>query len=323
MLTHTQQSLPVDVCTGELFVDFSNDGHEVKAELQHDERGVYLLKYRLTSSQSHGTIRVSVRLVRHGPAEHIQGSPFDVPLRPCPAHAPNCTAQGGGLHSTVSGDQAFFVVTMFDEYNIPLRRGGDVVGFAISDVHGRVLLSSPHTRSSDGDGALDLSYIEDNGDGTYSVSYIHQPWFCGATGSGIHSVAVHVNGSPVLDSPFALDVLYAFAPASFCEGLEGRAFTAGVPIVFDLSPHTKSSTPIALIDYTKEIAVNVSPASELGAPVHICNASSGDAKTYRVSFTANKAGEYLASSYLGNLYGSCPKELWPYIVMALYSYGPI
>lgn len=72
------------------------------------------------------------------------------------AYAPNCTAEGPGLHKAVTFEPATFVVTCRSEENEPATRGGANVRCQLLDASGKVVCPVK---------------IHDNGNGTYNCSY--------------------------------------------------------------------------------------------------------------------------------------------------------
>jgi filamin len=152
-------------------VDGSSD---VDAEIVDHGDGTYLVKW-CTSVKGEYFISVTLNFV------HIAGSPFIVHIEEGDCYATRCYAWGPGLQMSMPGETAIFYVRAVDRFGNELHQGGDP--FA------GVLTGPEEVRV----------HIEDLDDGTYLCTYR-------MTKRGQYSLAVKMNGVPIVGSPFSVKV---------------------------------------------------------------------------------------------------------------------
>ena len=133
--------------------------------------------------------------------QEIVGSPFSLEVASAPVCAPQCSAAGRGLEPGLqAGQSASFLVRTADQYGNERRSGGE-----------RVLVSVQGP-------APVAASVNDNDDGTYGVQYT-------CTHIGLYHCSVLVNGSPIRDSPFSVEVGASAVHVPSCkvtgEGLSG------------------------------------------------------------------------------------------------------
>ena len=215
----------VDIAQGHLHVAFG-ESSEILARVKRIDHGCYEVAYLPIASD--GACQIFVRL-RENSSEHecgftlnhVQGSPFSVPVVAGAAHAPNCTGwrhkKPIGLEYSkwsanrllyteyvVSGNTNFAEVHLFDKNNNPLVRGGDKVDVALYDIHsgepdGQLELVSHPSNARHLDGAVS---VEDLLNGTYNVNF-------SVSGTQLCQLAIRVHGEDIRGSPFVLRVLSA------------------------------------------------------------------------------------------------------------------
>ena len=113
-------------------------------------------------------------------------------IPPRPADGKQCFAYGPGLESgkNHAEQRCKFTVQCVSPQGKNKKTGGDDVEVTVKDGAGN-----------------DLSQVDvkDNGDGTYSVSYLPQQ-------KGAHVVDVRVNGDEIKENPFNVDILRRWTP---------------------------------------------------------------------------------------------------------------
>jgi hypothetical protein len=113
-------------------------------------------------------------------------NPFPLHVIPAAAKGANSLAYGPGLtHGTVGGDNNKFTVETRDAFDNKLTKGGaKVAGQLVNDATGESVPVS----------------VKDNGDGTYACEY------AGVGKAGNYTLTPTVNGEPVKDAPFKVQV---------------------------------------------------------------------------------------------------------------------
>ena len=131
-----------------------------------------------------------------------------------------CEAIGDNVRQGLLQLRSHFVVEVRDAFNTRITRGGDKV-----------------RASSRGPGPLKPS-VTDEGDGTYTVTYL-------ATVSGTYSLAVSCNSTPIHGSPFSITVepSVAHTPNCVADGDGLRGASAGVATSFFIRARDEFNRP--------------------------------------------------------------------------------
>ncbi|KAL6061848.1 Calponiny domain-containing protein [Balamuthia mandrillaris] len=190
----------------------------------------------------------------------IQGSPFKVLFEG--ARAGNSWAEGPGLEGGQTGKPAVFTIHGVDPEGNPRQEGGDPF---------KVEVTGPENVPAQ---------VQDNGDGTYSVTY-------NPTVPGDYNVAVSLHDEPIKDAPF--DVRIKPSPdASNCwaEGPALHGLVDNEPGLFTIHAVDADGNPRA--DGGDEFVVDIN-GPEGKYPAQITDNGDG---TYGVSFDPEHAGDY-------------------------------
>lgn len=210
--------------------------------------GTYTASY---SPAATGTDNVTITVN----ASHIDGSPFTTTVSAGAPEASETTAEVPG--SGTAGSNTTITVTARDENGNVLAVGGASVVVSVAGVN----TANPT--------------VTDNGDGTYSTTYI-------PTTSGTDNVAITMNGVAIGGSPFTTVVSHGAIDAS--------ASTATVPAgvagaATDLTIQGRDSFGNTVLTGGATVAVSVSGANAAAPPV----SDVGDG-TYTASYTPTTTG---------------------------------
>ena len=141
---------------------------------------------------------ISLRVTVNG--TKIQGSPFRPEFVAGPVAGRCCTASGAGLHDGVTGQESKFKLQARDSFGNARTSGGDRFTIAVS----LLTPACAEMRSASGGAAPHKVEAQDEGDGTYTVSW-------GAAVAGQYELAVSMERAPIRGSPFRCNVGSCFA----------------------------------------------------------------------------------------------------------------
>jgi len=154
---------------------------KVPVQTVDNQDGTYTLSYTPEQTGLY-TFTAAVDKQKIGGA----ANPFPFMVVPAAASAEHTVAYGDGKESAQVGKNNEFTVEARDRFNNPLTSGG-------ADVAGALTTNEVVSRS------VPL-LVKDNDDGTYTCSYP------GVTQSGVYSLLPTLEGAPVKDAPFKLEV---------------------------------------------------------------------------------------------------------------------
>ena len=143
--------------------------------------GTYEIKLQLGDA---GAYKLHFEMMKEGQPMSIMGSPYSLKVEPAHINPRNCTAFGRGIQGTTpAGEAVSFLIVSRDPFGNRITTSGSSVEARIQS------------------GVSIPCSITDNGDGTYTCSYVPgtEEEFQGRT---VYSVGVFVNGEEVEESPF-------------------------------------------------------------------------------------------------------------------------
>ncbi|QDZ24829.1 hypothetical protein HOP50_14g73700 [Chloropicon primus] len=152
-----------------------------KIDAINKEDGTYEIKLQLTDV---GSYTLHFDMKKEGQYKAIGGSPSKIKVGAAHLSPRHCTAYGMGIQGTTpAGETTSFVVVSRDPFGNKISTSGSSLEVRVQS------------------GVSVPSSIVDNGDGTYTCSYIagNEEHFHGRT---VYSVAVKVNGVELEESPF-------------------------------------------------------------------------------------------------------------------------
>ena len=174
-----------------------------------------------------------------------------------------CEAQGDHAKQGLLQASSRFAVVVRDGHGSRMRRGGDKV-----------------RASSRGPGPLRPS-ITDEGDGSYTVSYL-------ATVSGTYSLSISCNSTPIPGSPFSISVepSAAHAPACLADGPGLTHSIAGEPSCFYVRAYDEFQRPKIMggesfeafalpLDATPSPIASGSAGATSGGPISMADLGNG------------------------------------------------
>lgn len=147
----------------------------------------------------------------------------DAPAPPGPVDPSKCSAAGPGIAGGSAGTPSTFTVVAKDRHSRRLTAGGARVSVRVSPAAG--------VGGDDLEGA-----IKDNGDGSYTVTYV-------VPKRGNYMVHVELDGAPVMGSPFP--VFFSSSTAT-----PSAAFSTALPAVSSAYPNMVNQTMPNMPNYT-------------------------------------------------------------------------
>lgn len=161
--------------------NISNGPGAVDVNTNDKNDGSYVLSYTPTLvGQYQFAVDVDGTLIGGGKA-----NPFPLLVIPADANGANSIAYGPGVEKATVGQENPFTVETFDAFGNKVTKGGAKVGGQL--VHQET-------------GEVVPVNVKDNGDGTYACSYP------GVKKTGTYTLLPTVNGEPVKDAPFTVEV---------------------------------------------------------------------------------------------------------------------
>jgi len=234
------------------------NGEIIKPEIVDNKNGTYGVTYQPTIP---GPYNIDVLL--RNPAkplfyDHLKNSPVTVDIEPG-TDAANSIAYGPGLEPGVTNTEpAIFTIESKDNLGNPITEGGD-----------------PYVVNIDGPKGKVPAKIKDNGDGTYQVEYNPQD-------VGEHVVNVTLDGVPIKDAPFRVNVQSAGWPPNTT--IEDYEFVVRV----------RDQRNKEIKEGGEDIKVEVTgPSGKV--PVSLTDNKNG---TYTVRYNATKSGNYAVAVLL-------------------------
>jgi len=191
--------------------------------------------------------------------QHIKNSPFTVNIVPGPISAGKVVATGDGLSKAVAGEPANFTVHAKDSFGNSIKTGGAKFDAVLE---GREKVNVD---------------VQDKSDGTYSASYK-------TAVSGAYFLHVTLEGTPIKDSPFSVNVTPGAASASLSSA-EGEGLIkaiAGETATFVVSLKDSYGNPLKASG--GDVAAQVDEANE-------CSVYDNKDGTYRAQYRATKSGQ--------------------------------
>jgi filamin len=243
----------------------------VEPNMVDNQNGLYDVTYTAREVGPH-TISVTLK------GQPIQGSPWKVPVTRSPADASKCRAYGPGVEGGVQqGQAAPFTIEAFDRLGNPLKDGGD---------NFKVKVTGPYN--------TDLpANLRDNKNGKYDGEYTPQDY-------GPHVVDITLNGKPIPNSPFTVNI---GKNPEYADFTQCRAYGPG------LEPGNSTSEPAKFTvevrngkgDLVKKagspISVDVTDAEGSEVPVKVRDNEDG---TFSVEYQAKDPGVHTVDVMLGH-----------------------
>jgi len=158
------------------------NGDLIPAKIEDNGDGTYNVSYQPKDAGNY-----HIDIVERNPTnplyyDHLKNSPVDVVIDPG-TDASMCTATGPGLEEgNLDTVDSVFTIQARDRQGKPIKQGGDNFVVDIQGPTGEVPVK-----------------VVDNGDGTYSVSYL-------PNGAGPHDIAVTLGDVPIKGSTFHVDI---------------------------------------------------------------------------------------------------------------------
>jgi filamin len=236
---------------------------DVKVGTTDHQNGAYKLEYTPTKAEKY---EVTVSLDQ----TPIGGSvnPFTLQVIPAEAHGPSSIASGDGLTEAVAGEANTFYIGSHDKYENECVKGGAAVAATLK-----------HQQT----GAAVQGEVEDEGDGTYEVSY---PTI---TKAGTYSLVPTIKSEPVKGAPFTVTVREAAADAAHFKWHDvNDKLVAGQTESFTVVAHDRFDNRVTTGGL--EINAHVKGVEDVKADVH-----DNQDGSYKVTYTPKKVGDYQVS----------------------------